>query len=194
MSEIRGPGNNVEGPAVPGGPGATPSLPPSASVQQLTQRKMQRLSFRVEAARAKRHLEDAEWDAAIRIYSRLLVLAGHEQDPAINAEEDIAALTNAVAANRVLSDLPAKAVVQMLLGRSAAWFGCEEYWRSYEDASSALAVDAHKTNRWALLRVGHCLQRMHFYSAAIDVFRQGQSYDARLRCTCTCWYNTTKTR
>ena len=69
MSEIRGPGNNVEGPAVPGGPGATPSLPPSASVQQLTQGKMQRLSFRVEAARAKRHLEDAEWDAAIRVYS-----------------------------------------------------------------------------------------------------------------------------
>ena len=33
-----------------------------------------------------------------------------------------------------------KSITQVYLGRSAAWFGAEHYWRSYEDATKALTL------------------------------------------------------
>ena len=131
--------------ANPAEPAPENAPPGPAAARASTQDKMQRLSFRVEAGQARQHLEDGDWGAAVRLYSRLLVHAGHEQDPAVHAEEDIAALSGAVRGGNgggVLLHVPPAAIAQTLLGRSAAWFGCEEYWRSYEDASSALALEA----------------------------------------------------
>ena len=113
---------------------------------------------------AKASLTKNDFKSAVKEYTSTLIYLGLERHPATE-------LKNVTPSPSPPLFISTKKVTQLYLGRSTAWFGAEQYWRSYEDASHALSLEP--ANRWALLRTGYCLLRMNFFQAAVDVFRRG---------------------
>jgi hypothetical protein len=132
--------------------------------------KLQVLTVRKSISKAKQYLENNNFKAATQEYTSILIEIGLESHPAAELRMEKVNIVQHLIPPAPLY-ISTKKIVQIYLGRSAAWFGATYYWRSYEDASQALALEPQ--NRWAILRVGHCLLRMRFFHAAVDIFRRG---------------------
>ena len=118
--------------------------------------------------KAKQSLTENDFKTAIQHYTTILVQLGLENDPVLALQATTSTTVPLPLPPPILS---ATKIAQVYLGKSAAWFGAEQYWKSYEDATKALTLDP--ANRWAVLRSGYCLLRMSFFQAAVDVFRRG---------------------
>ena len=133
-------------------------------VRTSTNSHVQAATVRQFTKKAKASLTKNDFKSAVKEYTSTLIYLGLEHHPATE-------LKNVTPSPSPPLFISTKKITQLYLGRSAAWFGAEQYWRSYEDASHAVSLEP--ANRWAVLRTGYCLLRMNFFQAAVDVFRRG---------------------
>ena len=145
-----------------------------------TAARLQQMTFRTQTSKAKAALQENHFSLAIQEYTLTLVTLGLEHSATVLLQPSSTNGDTGLSNSKPSLPLPppppplyisTKNITQVYLGRSGAWFGCEMYWRAYEDAAQAVALDPH--NLRAILRSGHCLLRMDFFQAAADVFRRG---------------------